>query len=101
MAQNRPAPETLQPKDIEAERRRCSFSVDAMSCVFAGGRKPRDHARWLLSLLKEDEERTFEKDQRVFQSRTERFFSGHKIALRYFEIRNREGLAKEDRDLLR
>ncbi len=101
MASVRPAPETLQPRDIQEERAACSFSVDAMSCILPGSRAERDNARWLLSLLKDDPDHTFDKEDRVFQSRNERFLKGQQIALRYFEIRNRHGLEKKDADLMR
>ncbi|SJX66566.1 related to acyl-coenzyme A oxidase 1 [Sporisorium reilianum f. sp. reilianum] len=101
MASTRPAPETLQPRDMQQERQACSFDVDAMSCILPGSQAERDNARWLLSLLKDDADRTFDKQDRVFQSRNERFFKGQKVALRYFEIRNRHGLDKKDADLLR
>ena len=101
MASTRPAPETLQPRDIEQERKACSFDVDAMSCILPGSKAERDNARWLLSLLKNDPDHIFDKEDRVFQSRNERFFKGQKVALRYFEIRNRHGLEKKDADLLR
>ncbi|SPO31366.1 related to acyl-coenzyme A oxidase 1 [Ustilago trichophora] len=101
MASSRPAPETLQPRDIQEERAACSFDVDAMSCILPGSKAERDNARWLLSLLKDDPDHTFDKQDRVFQSRNERFFKGQKVALRYFEIRNRHGLDKKDADLMR
>ncbi|KAJ9476109.1 putative Acyl-coenzyme A oxidase (putative) [Pseudozyma hubeiensis] len=101
MAPSRPAPETLQPQDIKQERAACSFDVDTMSCILPGSKAERDNARWLLSLLKNDSDRTFDKEDRVFQSRNERFLKGQKVALRYFEIRNRHGLEKKDADLLR
>ncbi|SPO31791.1 related to acyl-coenzyme A oxidase 1 [Ustilago trichophora] len=101
MASSRPAPETLQPRDIQEERAACSFNVDAMSCILPGSKAERDNARWLLSLLKHDPDHTFDKEDRVFQSRNERFFKGQKVALRYFEIRNRHGLDKKDADLMR
>ncbi|EST06853.1 Acyl-CoA oxidase, C-terminal [Kalmanozyma brasiliensis GHG001] len=101
MASNRPAPEKLQPRDIQDERRACSFDVDAMSCILPGSKAERDNARWLLSLLKNDADHTFDKEDRVFQSRNERFLKGQKVALRYFEIRNRHGLEKKDADLMR
>ncbi|EPQ25666.1 uncharacterized protein PFL1_06738 [Pseudozyma flocculosa PF-1] len=98
---SRPTPESLQPKDLAQERQQCSFSIDALSCLVPGGRQHRDHARWLLSLLKDDPDKTFDKERRVFQSRNARFFNGQKVALRYFEIRNRHGLDKKDADALR
>lgn len=98
---NRIAPEALQPLDMARERAGCSFDVDAMTCVFAGTKHARDRARWLLSLLKQHPENVFDKTQRPFQGRTERFIAGQKIALEYFQLRNRYGLPKEDRDLLR
>ncbi|PWN53213.1 acyl-CoA oxidase [Violaceomyces palustris] len=96
-----PPPETLQSQDMERERKGCSFSIDSMSCLLPGSRSQRDHSRWLLSLLKQDPDRTFDKEARVFQSRNQRFFQGQRIALRYFEIRNLHGLEKKDADLLR
>ncbi|SPO48784.1 related to acyl-coenzyme A oxidase 1 [Moesziomyces antarcticus] len=101
MASKRPAPETLQPRDIQQERAACSFDVDAMSCILPGSRTERDNARWLLSLLKDDPDHTFDKEDRVFQSRNERFLKGQQVSLRYFEIRNRHGLEKKDADMLR
>lgn len=101
MASKRPSPESLQPQDIQDERSACSFDIDAMSCIIPGSRAERDNARWLLSLLKDDPDRTFDKEDRVFQSRNERFLKGQQIALRYFEIRNRHGLEKKDADLMR
>lgn len=101
MASTRPTPETLQPRDIQEERAACSFDVDVMSCILPGSKAERDNARWLLSLLKNDPDHTFDKEDRVFQSRNERFLKGQKIAVRYFEIRNRHGLEKKDADLLR
>lgn len=101
MSSARPAPETLQPRDIQQERLACSFDVDTMSCILPGSKAERDNARWLLSLLKHDPDHTFDKGDRVFQSRNERFFKGQQVALRYFEIRNRHGLEKKDADMLR
>ncbi|SNX88033.1 related to acyl-coenzyme A oxidase 1 [Melanopsichium pennsylvanicum] len=101
MASTRPAPETIQPRDIQQERASCSFNIDAMSCIIPGSKAERDNARWLLSLLKNDPDHTFDKEDRVFQSRNDRFLKGQKIALRYFEIRNEHGLEKKDADMLR
>lgn len=94
-------PEELQPLDMKRERERCSFDVDGMTCIFAGNRTSRDRSRWLMSLLENHPEKVFDKTNRPFQGRTERFMTGQKIALEYFQIRNRFGLPKEDRDLLR
>ena len=94
-------PEELQPLDMKRERERCSFDMDGMTCIFAGNRTARDRSRWLMSLLENHPEKVFDKTQRPFQGRTERFMVGQKIALEYFQLRNRYGLPKEDRDLLR
>ncbi|KAJ1032897.1 hypothetical protein NDA18_001619 [Ustilago nuda] len=101
MSSARPAPETLQPRDMQQERLACSFDVDTMSCILPGSKAERDNARWLLSLLKHDPDHTFDKEDRVFQSRNEHFFKGQQVALQYFEIRNRHGLEKKDADMLR
>ncbi|PWZ01267.1 acyl-CoA oxidase [Testicularia cyperi] len=98
---SRPPPEYLQPQDLAAERAACSFDIDVMSCIIPGSRDQRDNARWLMSLLRDDPDHTFDKQDRVFQSRNQRFFKGQQIALRYFEIRNRHGLEKKDADMLR
>lgn len=86
-----PTPEQLQPLDIARERAGCSFDTDAMTCVFAGSKQNRDRSRWLLSLLKSNPNHVFDKDQRPFQGRTERFFKGQEIALEYFRLRNKYG----------
>jgi acyl-CoA oxidase len=97
----KPVPEALQPIDMARERSGCSFSIDAMSCVFAGTKAARNRSRWLMSLLQDHPENIFDKSQRPFEGRMERFLKGQKIAVEYFKIRNRYGLPKEDRDLLR
>jgi alkylation response protein AidB-like acyl-CoA dehydrogenase len=94
-------PEALQPIDMARERATCSFDIDAMTCVFAGNRRSRDRARWLMGLLEGHAEQAFDKNKRPFLGRTERFMQGQRIALEYFQLRNRYGLPKEDRDLLR
>lgn len=94
-------PEEVQPLDMKRERERCSFNVDGMTCIFAGNRTARDRSRWLLSLLQNHPENVFDKTKRPFQGRMERFLIGQKIALEYFQLRNKYGLPKEDRDLLR
>lgn len=54
-----------------------------------------------MSLLEGHPSQAFDKTQRPFQGRLERFMKGQAIALEYFKLRNRYGLPKEDRDQLR
>jgi acyl-CoA oxidase len=96
-----PVPEAMQPIDIARERGQCSFSIDTMTIVFAGTKTARDRSRWLMSLLENHPDDIFNKNQRPFQGRMERFMQGQIIALEYFKLRNRYGLPKEDRDQLR
>lgn len=97
----RPIPEAMQPIDMARERGQCSFSIDTMTCVFAGSKVARDRSRWLMSLLEDHPQDVFNKSRRPFQGRMERFIQGQTIALEYFKLRNRYGLPKEDRDQLR
>lgn len=77
--------------DLAQERKAASFDVDAASCVFAGSREVRDRHRWLLSLLRDDPEGSFDKTKRAFMGRYERFMHAQGVARRYFELRNRHG----------
>ncbi|PWN41874.1 acyl-CoA oxidase [Ceraceosorus guamensis] len=100
---NAPAstPESRQAGDLQNERSQITFSTDDASCVFAGSREARDRNRWLLSLLRDHPDKVFDKDSRPFLGRTERFLRGQKVAQAYYELRNKHGLQKEDRDRLR
>ena len=62
-----------QTADLENERRKCSFSVDELSCVFAGGKSERDRRRWLMSLVRS--EPAFSRQGKYYQGRTQRVIS--------------------------
>jgi hypothetical protein len=70
-----------------------------MTCIYAGSKETRDHARWLFSLLQDYPEDVFRKakEARPFLGRKERFQAGQQVTLAYWTIRNREGLSKPDR----
>ena len=94
-----PSPESIQSQDLTNERQRSFLDADLLSCLYAGSRSSRDHARWLFSLLQSYPGDVFRKAkrERVFQGRMERFQAGQQVALAYWTIRNREGLTKPDR----
>lgn len=94
-------PAKQQPLDLEAERKKCTFAKDkeALSVLYHGGEMARQKKRWLAELLSSDP--AFDKSDVYFMSRTERFLRAHRMSKRYFEIRNREGLDKDERDWLR
>jgi alkylation response protein AidB-like acyl-CoA dehydrogenase len=86
-------------KDLDDARSKASFSLDEMSIVYARSKTVRDERRWLVSLLKANP--VFDRRKRLFMSRTERFRNAYDEAVAYFEIRNKYGLAKIERDQLR
>ncbi|RKP04978.1 acyl-CoA dehydrogenase/oxidase [Thamnocephalis sphaerospora] len=87
-------PVQQQAADLETARSQCSFPIVELTHVFHGGRAQWERKQWLMSLVENDP--AFDRSDRYFLSRTERFHKGLNRMRRLIEVRNEHGLSKSD-----
>ncbi|GJJ78231.1 acyl-CoA oxidase [Entomortierella parvispora] len=83
-----------QQLDIAAERAKCTFDPSQLTPLFYGGEEKMKRLKKIEALV--DSEPVFNRDDRYFLGRTERFKRALPMAKRYVELRNEHSLTPEE-----
>ncbi|KAG9323822.1 hypothetical protein KVV02_002268 [Mortierella alpina] len=89
-----PSAENQQQLDIAAERAQCTFNPALLTPLFYGGEEKMRQLKKLEAMI--DSEPVFDRDDRYFLGRTERFKRALPMVKRYVELRNEHGLTPEE-----
>ncbi|KAG0044795.1 Acyl-coenzyme A oxidase (Acyl-CoA oxidase) [Gryganskiella cystojenkinii] len=89
-----PSVPNQQQLDIEAERAKCTFDPAHLTPLFFGGEEKLKQFKKIEALV--DREPVFDRDDRYFLGRTERFKRALPMVKRYVELRNEHGLTPEE-----
>ncbi|KAI9597306.1 peroxisomal acyl-coenzyme A oxidase 1-like protein [Syncephalis fuscata] len=88
-----------QPADLANERRQCSFPINELTHVFHNGEATWKRKQWVMSLVEQDP--VFDRSDRYFMGRSERFDKGLRRMRRMMELRNEHNLTSTDVNTLR
>ncbi|KAG0089906.1 hypothetical protein BGZ93_006987 [Podila epicladia] len=86
--------ENQQSLDITAERAKCSFDPSLLTPLFYGGEDTMVQLKKIEAMI--DADPVFDRDDRYFLGRTERFQRALPMVKRYVELRNKHGLTPEE-----
>ncbi|KAG0032989.1 hypothetical protein BGZ81_009661 [Podila clonocystis] len=83
-----------QHLDITAEREKCSFDPSLLTPLFYGGDDAMAQLKKIEAMI--DADPVFDRDDRYFLGRTERFQRALPMVKRYVELRNKHGLTPKE-----
>ncbi|KAG0238660.1 Acyl-coenzyme A oxidase (Acyl-CoA oxidase) [Actinomortierella wolfii] len=83
-----------QHVDIMAERAKCTFDPTVLTPLFYGGEEKMKRLKAIEAMV--DSDPVFDRDDRYFLGRTERFQRALPMVKRYVELRNKHGLTPEE-----
>ncbi|KFH72654.1 hypothetical protein MVEG_02943 [Podila verticillata NRRL 6337] len=86
--------ENQQHLDITAERAKCTFNPSLLTPLFYGGEDTMTQLKKIEAMI--DADPVFDRDDRYFLGRTERFQRALPMVKRYVELRNKHGLTPEE-----
>ncbi|KAG9066414.1 Acyl-coenzyme A oxidase (Acyl-CoA oxidase) [Linnemannia hyalina] len=89
-----PSAENQQQLDIAAERAKCTFDPSQLTALFYGGEEKMKRFKAIEAMV--DREPVFDRTDRYFLGRTERFKRALPMVKRYVELRNEHGLTPEE-----
>ncbi|KAF9585905.1 hypothetical protein BGW38_000137 [Lunasporangiospora selenospora] len=89
-----PAAENQQQLDIAAERARCTFDPAQLTPLFYGDEEKLKRFKQIETLI--DNDPIFDRSDRYFLGRTERFQRSLPMVKRYVELRNQHGFTPEE-----
>ncbi|KAF9312334.1 hypothetical protein BGZ91_006559 [Linnemannia elongata] len=89
-----PSAENQQQLDIAAERAKCTFDPSQLTALFYGGEEKMKRLKAIEAMV--DREPVFDRTDRYFLGRTERFKRALPMVKRYVELRNEHGLTPEE-----
>ncbi|KAF9195142.1 hypothetical protein BGZ51_004569 [Haplosporangium sp. Z 767] len=89
-----PSAENQQQLDIAAERAKCTFDPTLLTPLFYGGEEKMKQFKRIEAMV--DSEPVFDRSDRYFLGRTERFKRALPMVKRYVELRNEHGFTPEE-----
>ncbi|KAF9913825.1 hypothetical protein BX616_009510 [Lobosporangium transversale] len=89
-----PSAENQQQLDIAAERKKCTFDPALLTPLFYGGEEKMRRLKKIEAMV--DNDPVFDRSDRYFLGRTERFKRALPMVKRYVELRNEHGLTPEE-----
>ncbi|KAI7821385.1 acyl-CoA dehydrogenase/oxidase [Gamsiella multidivaricata] len=89
-----PSTENQQPLDIAAERAKCTFDPASLTPLFYGGEEKMRQLKNIEAMI--DSDPVFDRSDRYFLGRTERFKRALPMVKRYVELRNENGFTPEE-----
>ncbi|KAG0247460.1 hypothetical protein BG011_001449, partial [Mortierella polycephala] len=89
-----PSAENQQQLDIAAERAKCTFNPTLLTPLFYGGEEKMKQLKRIEAMV--DSEPVFDRSDRYFLGRTERFKRALPMVKRYVELRNEHGFTPEE-----
>ncbi|KAI1314700.1 Acyl-coenzyme A oxidase (Acyl-CoA oxidase) [Mortierella claussenii] len=89
-----PSAENQQQLDIAAERAKCTFEPSLLTPLFYGGEERMLQFRKIEAMV--DNDPVFDRSDRYFLGRTERFKRSLPMVKRYVELRNEHGFTPEE-----
>ncbi|KAF8932927.1 acyl-CoA dehydrogenase/oxidase [Dissophora ornata] len=89
-----PAAENQQQLDIAAERAKCTFDPNVLTPLFYGGEEKLEQLKKIEAMI--DSDPVFDRSDRYFLGRTERFKRALPMVKRYVELRNQYGFTPEE-----
>ncbi|KAG0308675.1 hypothetical protein BGZ98_007248 [Dissophora globulifera] len=89
-----PSAENQQQLDIAAERAKCTFDPSVLTALFFGGEAQLQEYKKIEAMV--DNDPVFDRTDRYFLGRTERFKRALPMVKRYVELRNKHGLTPQE-----